>query len=391
KRAGMKMEDFIEYYENKHVPLINSLAPTPIVYKRRYVVHGEQLTKEGGGPDFDVVTELGSEYMAPEQWEGQVVPASDQYALGVMVYQLLTGQLPFQGSVEQVRTEHLTSWPTPPSTINPTLPRELDAVVAHALAKKPGERYATVIAFAEAFAQAIQPMPQPAPAPPPAAPVYVAAPAPPLMPVEEVAVNTFADAPRRRLSRGMIVLIAVVGVLLIMGLWGVVLANSGKTAQSSADATATANTNLTTIANAGANAQTTATANANATVNANATAKAQASGHADATATAKANANATATVAPAAALSGNWVNVDSNTKGITQITITNNGLTVTVNPISRCVPTDCNWGTQTSQYTGSPFKIVFVVNGKSETLAIAPQGPQLTVVNGSHTYLFNKG
>ena len=59
KREGMKMEDFIDYYENKHVPLINSLAPTPIVYKRRYVVHGERLTKEGGGPDFDVVTELG--------------------------------------------------------------------------------------------------------------------------------------------------------------------------------------------------------------------------------------------------------------------------------------------------------------------------------------------
>ncbi len=59
KRAGMKMEDFIEYYENKHVRLINSLAPTPIVYKRRYVVHGEQLTKEDGGPEFDVVTELG--------------------------------------------------------------------------------------------------------------------------------------------------------------------------------------------------------------------------------------------------------------------------------------------------------------------------------------------
>ena len=58
-------------------------------------------------------------YMAPEQWEGQVIPANDQYALGVLVYQLLTGHLPFQGSIEQLRDEHLKSWPTPqaPSTL----------------------------------------------------------------------------------------------------------------------------------------------------------------------------------------------------------------------------------------------------------------------------------
>ena len=53
------MQDFIDYYEHKHVPLICSLAPTPIVYKRRYLVRGEELTKEGGAVDFDVMTELG--------------------------------------------------------------------------------------------------------------------------------------------------------------------------------------------------------------------------------------------------------------------------------------------------------------------------------------------
>jgi hypothetical protein len=58
KREGIEMQDFIEYYENKHVPLICSLAPAPIVYKRRYLVRGEELTKEGGAVDFDVMTEL---------------------------------------------------------------------------------------------------------------------------------------------------------------------------------------------------------------------------------------------------------------------------------------------------------------------------------------------
>ena len=140
-------------------------------------------------------------YMAPEQWEGQVVPASDQYALGIMVYQLLTGRLPFQGSVEQIRDEHLHSWPTPPSTINPTLSRDLDVVVGRAMAKKPGDRYPTVSAFADAFAQAIQPMPEPV-AP---APVYLAAPpTPPPTPTPE-------PTPTRRLSTGMIVLISCAG------------------------------------------------------------------------------------------------------------------------------------------------------------------------------------
>ena len=59
RREGIEMQDFIDYYENTHVPLICSLAPAPIVYKRRYLVRGEELTKEGGAVDFDVMTELG--------------------------------------------------------------------------------------------------------------------------------------------------------------------------------------------------------------------------------------------------------------------------------------------------------------------------------------------
>jgi hypothetical protein len=57
RKEGIETQAFIDYYENKHVPLILSLAPAPIVYKRRYVL--ERLTNEGGGIDFDVVTELG--------------------------------------------------------------------------------------------------------------------------------------------------------------------------------------------------------------------------------------------------------------------------------------------------------------------------------------------
>ena len=59
KREGMEMQAFIDYYEHTHVPLICRLAPPPLVYKRRYLMRGEALTKEGGALDCDVVTELG--------------------------------------------------------------------------------------------------------------------------------------------------------------------------------------------------------------------------------------------------------------------------------------------------------------------------------------------
>ena len=308
------------------------------------------------------------EYMAPEQWEGQVVPASDQYALGVLVYQLLTGRLPFQGSIEQLREAHLQSWPAPPSAINPTLSPELDAVVGRALAKKPGERYPTVSAFANAFARAIQPVPVP-----------VAPPMPPeRMNVGNVTPPPPPSTPPRRLSPGMIILIAVLALLVVLAGIGLIAnAFSHTSSQSSANATATANTNVTGTANVNA----TNTAQANSNANGTATANKHV--------TATANANATATVAPAAQLSGNWVNVDSNTLGITKLDITNNGTNITVHPFSKCSPTDCDWGSQSSQYTGSPFKIVFVVNGRSRNLAISTQGTQITVVDGIHTYLFN--
>jgi len=57
-KDGMEMQEFIDYYEYHHVPLICSLAPTPIVYKRRYVRQEENLASEGGAVDFDVITEL---------------------------------------------------------------------------------------------------------------------------------------------------------------------------------------------------------------------------------------------------------------------------------------------------------------------------------------------
>jgi serine/threonine protein kinase len=109
-------------------------------------------------------------YMAPEQWEGRPVPATDQYALAVMAYELLTGHPPFQGGMAQLMYQHFHVSPPPPSTYHPGLPQALDAVLLHALAKDPQARFPSIAAFAEAFEQAVQSSEAPTVAQPPPAP-----------------------------------------------------------------------------------------------------------------------------------------------------------------------------------------------------------------------------
>lgn len=93
-------------------------------------------------------------YVAPEQWKGTAFLASDQYALAMMVYQLLTAHSPFHGPLQQVMDQHLQTQPEPPSSLNPRIPPALDAVILRALAKRPQDRYSSVSVFVEAFEHA---------------------------------------------------------------------------------------------------------------------------------------------------------------------------------------------------------------------------------------------
>jgi peptide/nickel transport system substrate-binding protein len=95
-------------------------------------------------------------YMAPEQIEGHPRPASDQYALGVVVYEWLCGERPFEGSVSEVMAQHLSMPPPPLRERMPAIPPEVEQVVLRALAKDPKARFASVADFAIALEQASQ-------------------------------------------------------------------------------------------------------------------------------------------------------------------------------------------------------------------------------------------
>ncbi len=95
-------------------------------------------------------------YMAPEQIEGHPRPASDQYALGVVVYEWLCGERPFEGSASEVMAQHLSMSPPSLRERMPEIPPEVEQVVFQALAKDPKARFASVAAFSAALEQASQ-------------------------------------------------------------------------------------------------------------------------------------------------------------------------------------------------------------------------------------------
>jgi len=94
-------------------------------------------------------------YMAPELWSGVPVPASDQYALAIMAYEMLVGTSPFQGSLEHMMYQHIHEQPRPPSQLNRNLSPDVDTVFGIALAKRPEDRFMNISAFARALQQTV--------------------------------------------------------------------------------------------------------------------------------------------------------------------------------------------------------------------------------------------
>ena len=95
-------------------------------------------------------------YMAPEQFQGKVRPASDQYALGVVVYEWICGTCPFNGSFSDLCNQHLYEIPPPLREKIPGFSPAIEQVVMKALAKDPKQRFPRVQDFVEALDQARQ-------------------------------------------------------------------------------------------------------------------------------------------------------------------------------------------------------------------------------------------
>jgi serine/threonine-protein kinase len=91
-------------------------------------------------------------YMSPEQFLGQPVDKrSDIFSCGIILYQFLTGEKPFTGTITTIMYKVLTEEPLAPSMLNSTLPPVWDAIVRKAMAKKPAERYQSAQEFAAAI------------------------------------------------------------------------------------------------------------------------------------------------------------------------------------------------------------------------------------------------
>ena len=103
-------------------------------------------------------------YVAPEQRHGKPGPASDQYALSMVVYEWLSGGLPFRGSPGEIERRSLT--PILLQTKLPVASPELAQVIATALAQDPQQRFADISTFASALEQILQPTPLPGNIPP---------------------------------------------------------------------------------------------------------------------------------------------------------------------------------------------------------------------------------
>ncbi len=127
-------------------------------------------------------------YMAPEQIQAHPSPASDQYSLGIVVYEWLCGNRPFQGSYTEIAVKHTMAAPQSLRTLVPDLSYEVEQVVMTALQKDPARRFPTVLAFAQALEHVARTSSQSL------ASTFVKPPSLPLSPIQQGSQNSSAYA-----------------------------------------------------------------------------------------------------------------------------------------------------------------------------------------------------
>jgi eukaryotic-like serine/threonine-protein kinase len=173
-----------------------------------------------------------AQYLSPEQAQGHAVSeTSDLYAVGVVLYELLTGAVPFEGdSAVSIALKQVSVEPVPPSRINPEVSPPLDAVVMRSLAKEPTARFATADDFIAALQRAragVAPAPAPAMSAPPNTATALLVPP---LPAPENGVPEDDDAARRR-RRAWWIAAGVAAVAIAAAILLLLLLSPSKTGQ----------------------------------------------------------------------------------------------------------------------------------------------------------------
>jgi beta-lactam-binding protein with PASTA domain len=195
-----------------------------VTYDNKIKVMDFGIARTTGG---SAMTETGTimgtaQYISPEQAQGRAAdPRSDLYSLGVVLFEMLTGKVPFDGeNPVAIAYKHVREDPLPPSMINPDISSELEAVVMKALSKNPENRYQSAVEMCSDLERCLE-----------GAPVY----ATPVLPPQEAGSGTTrafpaVPAPPRRRSLAWlwisiicIVVLAGIGV----GAWALVSSTSG--------------------------------------------------------------------------------------------------------------------------------------------------------------------
>jgi serine/threonine protein kinase len=148
-------------FAHDHGILHRDIKPSNILLKDKRHVYLADFGLAKGVEEVSELTLTGCligtpEYMAPELAERPATTSSDIYALGVVLYQMLTGSLPFKASTPMaVYYKHIQERPLAPSRLNPAISPQVEQVVLWALAKNPQDRFKSAQEMAEAYAQAL--------------------------------------------------------------------------------------------------------------------------------------------------------------------------------------------------------------------------------------------
>jgi beta-lactam-binding protein with PASTA domain/predicted Ser/Thr protein kinase len=139
-------------FAHRHGIIHRDIKPHNILIGERLKVTDFGIARAGASQMTEAGSIMGTaQYLSPEQARGAPVTASsDLYSAGIVLYEMLTGKVPFNGdSAIEIAMKHLNELPKPPSKIRPEIPEELDQVVLRALSKAPEDRYQSAEEFAE--------------------------------------------------------------------------------------------------------------------------------------------------------------------------------------------------------------------------------------------------